>query len=326
MVRWWRSTAGGLLCFYLLCVLVAMLFSLGGSSGERESVDLLARMQGRGYWESLKFSGLIFIALLVAVEFLALSWQQRAGAYDWRDSVASLVIHLLNILSAPLSLLYLFSVLKFAEQFAILEVPDGPLPFLITLLLVEGAYYWYHRLSHEIPLLWSVHHCHHSAQSLNLSIAFRLHPFGRLLSPLVYLPMICVGFKPEYVLVGLSLSLFYQFFLHTRLVPKMGLLERAGFNTPSKHRVHHGVNAYCIDRNYGGMLILWDYVFATYAEERDSVRYGVSTGFYSYNPVVILIRPLRDWLRGEFHRERELHAVQRVVAQSNESVEAPGQQ
>jgi sterol desaturase/sphingolipid hydroxylase (fatty acid hydroxylase superfamily) len=300
-----RSTGAGLLSFYGLCAISALVIYTLQVDPIRAPIDLLAANADKSYAESLKFRGLIFIALAVAIELVVLRLQHKKNRYDAGDSGSSLLIYLFNTLIGPLTIIYMYGLLKFVEQFAFIELGDGILPLLITVFLFEGAYYWYHRLSHEIPFLWSIHHTHHSAQTLNLSIAFRLHPFGRLVSPFIYVPMILVGFKPEYILVGLSVSLLYQFFIHTETVPKMGVLEHIGFNTPSKHRVHHGTNEYCIDKNYGGMLIVWDQIYGTYTPEDEPVRYGVTSGFYSYNPVKIMFGPQRDWLKGEFHRERE---------------------
>lgn len=300
-----QSTSAGLLFFYALCALVAGAFLLLQVDPHRTLVDLIAESKANSYADALKFQGLFFIAAFVVLELLVIRLQGRRNQYDWRDSAASLGIYLINVFTAPLTLLYMYSVLKFAEQYAWFEIGDGLIPMLITFVLFEGAYYWYHRLSHEIPLLWSIHHTHHSAQTMNLSIAFRLHTFGRLVSPLIYLPMILLGFKPEYILIGLSLSLIYQFFIHTQTVPHLGWFERLGLNTPSKHRVHHGTNEYCIDKNYGGTLMIWDYLHGTYAPEGEPIKFGVTSGHYSYNPLVIMFKPQWDWLRGEFHRERE---------------------
>ncbi len=307
-----KTTSGGITAFYLLCAVTALglicfqIFFQGESI--RLSANVFAHGDAKGYWESLRFNGLFFIAFFVAIELIVLKCIKKEGVYDWGDSSGSLVIYLINVFATPFTMLYLYALLKFAQGYALFEIGDGVAAFVITFLLVEGAYYWYHRLSHEIPILWSIHHAHHSAQTFNLSIAFRLHTFGRLVSPFVYLPMVLMGFKPEYILAGLAFSLIYQFFLHTETIPKLGWLENIGINTPSKHRVHHGTNDYCIDKNYGGMLIVWDHIFGTYAGEGEKINYGVSTGFYAYNPLKVMFKPQLDWLRGEFHREREVKA------------------
>ena len=312
------STGTGLAIFYGLCALVALGFVLLDSDPVRTTYGFLGDRGDRTYVESLRFGGIFFIGTFVLIEIALLGLRRIKGAYDWGDTAGSAGIYLINLFAGPITGLYMYTLLKGAESIALFEIGDGLLSFVLTVVLFEGAYYWYHRLSHEIPFLWSIHHTHHSAQTLNLSIAFWLHTFGRLISPIVYLPMIVMGFKPEYILAALFLSLIYQFFLHTELVPKLGWLEHLGFNTPSKHRVHHGTNPYCIDKNYGGMLILWDLVFATYAEEGERVRYGVTTGFYSYNPLKIMFGPPLDWLRGRFRRERDVLSEPSLEAEASE--------
>ena len=299
------GSGAGLIVFYSICALVALLFILFQPDTLRVSKELAAANTDRTYLEALKFGGIFFIAFFILVELGILTLKGMHGRYDWGDTAASAGIYLINLFAAPFTGIYLYIVLKQAEAVALFQIGDGLLHFLAVLILFEGAYYWYHRLSHEIPFLWSIHHTHHSAQSLNLSIAFRLHTFGRLISPIVYLPLILIGFKPEYILTALFLSLVYQFFLHTEVVPKLGFIEQLGFNTPSKHRVHHGTNDYCIDKNYGGMLIIWDAIFGTYMEEGEKIRYGVTSGFYSYNPLKIMFKPQLEWILGRFRRERD---------------------
>lgn len=300
-----KSTPLGLLSFYTICAFCALLVYNVQIDPVRLPMDLLAANADKSYAESLKFRGLLFIGLAVLIEIIVLRLQRRQKRYDAGDSGSSLAIYLFNTLLGPVTVVYLYGLLKFFEQFALIELGDGLVPLLLTIVLFEGAYYWYHRLSHEIPFLWSIHHTHHSAQTMNLSIAFRLHPFGRIVSPFIYVPMILVGFKPEYILVGLSISLLYQFFIHTETVATLGFIENIGLNTPSKHRVHHGTNDYCIDKNYGGMLIIWDQLYGTYTPEDEPIRYGVTSGFYSYNPLKILFGPQIDWIKGDFHRELE---------------------
>ena len=307
-----RTTSRQILLFYAGCAAAAFLLSLGEFQGARESLvtasagytDAPAMGTG-GYIDNLKFGAVAFVLFFILLEYGVLRLRRRGEVtYDWKDSAASFGIYLFNGLLAPLTLLYQFGLLKLVEPFAIMQINDGLIPFLVTFVLAEGAYYWYHRLSHEVPLLWAIHHTHHSSRTLNLSIAFRLHTLGRIVSPLVYVPMVLVGFKPEYLLVALALSLVFQFFIHTRAIGKLGFLEHFGFNTPSLHRVHHGSNDWCIDKNYGGTLMLWDAVFGTFQREIGPIRFGVTTGHYSYNPFWIMIGPLRDWWRGDFAREK----------------------
>ncbi|MDE3261534.1 MAG: sterol desaturase family protein [Acidobacteriota bacterium] len=302
-----RSTARQLGFFYLVCLAVAGLLALGEFQGPRNAGPWLESLElgTGGYIDRLKFGGPVVVTLFILIEWIVLKIQRRTSSYDWKDSAASFCVYIFNGLLGPLTLLWQFGILKVAESWSFLQLDDGLIPFLATFVLAEGAYYWYHRLSHEIPLLWAVHHIHHSAQTLNLSIAFRLHILGRIVSPLAYVPMVLAGFKPEYLLAALALSLVYQFFIHTEAIRKLGFVEHSGLNTPSLHRVHHGSNEWCIDKNYAGVLIFWDRAFGTFQREIGPIRYGVTTGHYGYSPVKLLVGPLRQWWRGDFARERD---------------------
>ena len=135
------------------------------------------------------------------------------------------------------------------------------------------AYYWFHRAHHEVRILWASHVVHHSSQHYNLSTALRQTwtPFGSLL---FWAPLALVGIPPWAIFLMQSVSLLYQFFLHTERVERLlGLVEWV-MNTPSHHRVHHGINSAYLDRNYGGILIIWDRLFRTFEPEWS----GSSTG------------------------------------------------
>ena len=287
--------------FYALCLVVGYLLSLPAFQGTRVSLELGTG----GYIDNLKFGGIFIVLIFILVEYGVLKLQRHVEAYDWKDSIASFAIYIFNGALGPLTLLWQLGMLRLAEPLAFFQINDGLIPFVVTFVLAEGAYYWYHRLSHEVPLLWAIHHTHHSAQSLNLSIAFRLHTLGRIVSPLIYVPMVLIGFKPEYILGALAVSLVYQFFIHTQTIGTFGVIERSGFNTPSLHRVHHGTNDWCIDKNYAGVLIVWDYAFGTFQREIGPIQYGVTTGHYSYNPITVMLGPLKDWAKGDFARERD---------------------
>ena len=321
-----KGTLRQIVFFYLLCAVVGTLLSLIDFQGIRESLEIGTggymdnlkkewTFSGEGgddkglgtggYIDNLKF-GAAFVALFfIFLEYGILKLQRRSDSYDWKDSGSSFAIYLFNGLLAPLTLIFQFGLLKWLEPYALFRINDGLIPFLATFILAEGAYYWYHRLSHEVPVLWAIHHTHHSARTLNLSIAYRLNTLGRVVSPLAYVPMVLMGFKPEYILGALAVSLVYQFFIHTRTINRLWVIENTGFNTPSLHRVHHGSNDWCIDKNYAGVLILWDKIFGTFQREIGPIEYGVTTGHYSYNPVKLMLGPLYEWARGTFARERD---------------------
>ncbi|WP_368911315.1 sterol desaturase family protein [Taklimakanibacter deserti] len=156
-------------------------------------------------------------------------------------------------------------------------------------LATEFVYYWHHRAAHRIRFLWATHSVHHSATRLNLTAAIRLGWTGNVTGNfLFFLPLAWIGFHPFAIVAMLGVNLFYQFFLHTELVPTLGPLEWV-LNTPAHHRVHHASNPACLDKNYGGMLIVFDRLFGTLAEapRGDRLRYGLAGGTATLNPLRI---------------------------------------
>lgn len=189
-------------------------------------------------------------------------------------------------------------------SFAWIALPETVGMFLLTLVMTDFAYYWYHRLNHEVAALWALHHTHHSSAWLNLTTAVRLNWLGKFISPFFFLPLVILGLPFQFVGLSLGAVLFYQFFLHTQAVPSLGKWEGVLFNTPSAHRVHHGSNSRYIDRNYGGIFVIWDRLFGTYTAELETVRFGVTTGSMGYNPLKVQFRPVWELLKGDWRREK----------------------
>jgi hypothetical protein len=156
--------------------------------------------------------------------------------------------------------------------------------WIAVFLLVDLIYYVFHRNAHNIAVIWGSHEAHHSSQEYNLAVALRQGAFQRLFSFPYYLPLAVVGFSPLQFMVCSQLNTLYQFFIHTRLVGKLGFLEYF-MNTPSHHRVHHGVNPKYIDKNHGGVLIIWDKLFGTFQPEEEEPHYGTVKPLATLNPV-----------------------------------------
>ncbi|MCR9013586.1 sterol desaturase family protein [Aquiflexum sp. XJ19-11] len=250
---------------------------------------------------------LIFAGFVILALFLEIIWSQakKKEVFSSRESLANLGIFIGNTLLKPLSLAWKYFALGWVESFQFLSIPTNFFTIVLTFLVTEFGFYWYHRLSHEVPLLWTLHHTHHSGMKMNLSTAVRLNWIGTFLSPLIYVPFVLLGFSADLIIVSLLVNLFFQYFLHTEAVRKLGFLEGLFFNTPSAHRVHHGSNEKYIDKNYGGMLIIFDRLFGTYEPETEKVTYGVTTGFYSNNPLKLNFQPIIDYIRGNWKREKQ---------------------
>jgi alkylglycerol monooxygenase len=157
--------------------------------------------------------------------------------------------------------------------------------WIVAALAWDFCYYWFHRFSHEVSVLWAAHAVHHQSEDYNLSTALRQTSTGFLFGWIFYLPLFLIGFPLQVLLTVNAVNLIYQFWVHTRHVGRMGALDRI-LVTPSNHRVHHAQNERYIDRNYGGMLIVWDRLFGTFQEERDDdpVVFGVRKPLANWNP------------------------------------------
>ena len=260
--------------------------------------DLLARAPNR--------IGVLFAPVfLFTILAEALVIRARAGRYPWRNTSVSIVLAVGHLISQAAVHGLIFSLIAagvYSARLSTIPVSIGHWPALAALfVLTELAFYVEHRCSHRVALLWASHSVHHSTDRMVTSAAFRL-AWTPLLSGvfLFYLPIVWIGFDPVWVFGTASASLTFQFFVHTELVPRIGWLEWV-INTPSAHRVHHASNPEYIDKNFGGVLMVWDHLFGTYQAERSDVaiRYGLVHARSSpTNPLVIAYEGLIDLVRG----------------------------
>jgi sterol desaturase/sphingolipid hydroxylase (fatty acid hydroxylase superfamily) len=181
-----------------------------------------------------------------------------------------------------------------------------------VLVLADITYYWEHRIAHEVRLLWTQHAVHHSSRDYNMVTGVRFGPLEGVWSLIAHLPLILMGFAPEMVFFGVIVVLAYQTWLHTELIGKLGPLEQV-LNTPSHHRVHHGSDEKYLDKNYGGITIIWDRLFGTFQMEEETPRYGLKRDFDSQNPVVVWFSEwpalIRDFSAAESWKEAWAYLV-----------------
>jgi len=170
--------------------------------------------------------------------------------------------------------------------------------WVLAAVLYDFCYYWLHRLGHERTILWAAHVAHHQSEEYNLTTALRQTSTGFLLGWVFYIPMYLVGIPAEVVVATGAINLIYQFWVHTVHIPKLGWYEWV-FVTPSNHRVHHAQNDIYMDRNYGGLFILWDRLFGTFQEELDDEPpiYGIRGPLRSFSPLRALTHIYVDMLR-----------------------------
>jgi sterol desaturase/sphingolipid hydroxylase (fatty acid hydroxylase superfamily) len=238
------------------------------------------------------FSIPAFLALLL----LELAWARRhpeVKGYETRDTLASLTLGLFGVgMSAPVkgAMLALFIWLYEHRVVDLVELV-GPWSWLILLFAEDLCFYWFHRMHHEVRLLWAAHVNHHSSKHFNFSTALRQPVFTPITGPWFWAPLLLVGFPPWMVMTAQAWSLLYQFWLHTEAIDRLGPLEWF-MNTPSHHRVHHGTNVEYLDRNHGGIFIVWDRLFGTFEREQARVRYGLTTDVGTFHPLRIAVHEI----------------------------------
>ena len=244
-----------------------------------------------------------FFAIAIVIE--AVLYRRFKGkSYPWRESALSLVVAIGHSIAGILNHVVIVGLVGYAVwHFRIMTMPmDQWWSWVLLFFLEEFAYYWYHRAAHRVRLLWATHAVHHSPDELTLASAYRLAWTPVLSASWVFfLPVIWLGYDPLVVFGLLGISLIYQFWLHSTLIPKLGPLEYI-LNTPSAHRVHHASNEAYLDRNYGGILIIFDRLFGTYTAEAEGVTltYGLVHPQTSNNPLVIVYGEFVTLLRDLF--------------------------
>ncbi len=228
----------------------------------------------------------VFMASIL-LEIVVARWK-RVPTYDIPDALTSLHFGTLSqTIGAFVKVLGFGLYVAVYERWHAMELPANAWWVWVAALVVyDLIYYWIHRFGHEVNCLWAAHQVHHSSEYYNLSTALRQSSTGAVVGWPFYLVMAVAGVPPLVFGVVALIDLLYQYWVHTELVRKLGWFDRV-FVSPSNHRVHHGQNDYCIDRNYGGIFIVWDRLFGTFQEERDDepVVYGIRKPLQSYNAV-----------------------------------------
>jgi sterol desaturase/sphingolipid hydroxylase (fatty acid hydroxylase superfamily) len=227
----------------------------------------------------------VFVALLTA-EWVSFAHNDdpRYRGYAKADTATSLAMGLGNVIINLGWKLVVVAVYAGVYELTPLRIPSGAWWAWVLLFFADDlAFYWYHRISHEVRVFWGSHVVHHSSEYFNLSTALR-QPWVPMTAFPFWIPLAAAGFKPWMILLQQAISLTYQFFIHTERVRRLPRAVEAVFNTPSHHRVHHGSNGLYLDRNYGGILIIWDRLLGTFQGETEPVRYGLTKNIDTHNP------------------------------------------
>ncbi|QJQ06016.1 sterol desaturase family protein [Undibacterium piscinae] len=234
----------------------------------------------------ISFASPVFF-LLIAIEFMVAVRRQQ-HRYQINDAINSLSLGVMSQITGVF--LKVLSVGVYAWVFqhaALFNLPeDSSWIWLSGLLLYDFLYYWLHRMGHETNLLWAAHVVHHQSEAYNLTTALRQTSSGALFGWVFYLPLALIGYPVQVFIAIALIDLLYQFWIHTQQIGKLGWFDRV-FVSPSNHRAHHAVNDLYLDKNYGGILILWDRLFGTFIEEQDAhpVVFGTRSPLRSWNPL-----------------------------------------
>lgn len=230
-----------------------------------------------------------FFILAMLVE-LFVTIKMHIKSYETKDAFASISMGIGNVLLGFLSKAIVLAAFFYVyEHFRFFTIPLTWWSFVLIFFADDFTYYWYHRVSHECRFFWASHVVHHSSEHYNLSTALRQTWSGSFFSFIFWLWMPLVGFHPAMILLQMSISLLYQFWIHTEAIHKLPKWFEVVMNTPSHHRVHHGSNPVYLDRNHAGILIIWDKLFGTFQPEleNEKVVYGLVKNIHTYNPIKI---------------------------------------
>ncbi|HEX4337151.1 MAG TPA: sterol desaturase family protein [Polyangiaceae bacterium] len=242
-----------------------------------------------------------WFVISMIVEARVLSGAHAAGRadvvpYDAKDARASIVMGVGNLAVSAATRLGTVGLYAFLYAHRLFEVGTGAGAWVLLVFAEDFTYYAWHRASHEVRFMWAAHENHHSSERFNLSTALRQSWTTPFTLPLFYFWLPLAGFRPEMILTQISVSLIYQYWVHTELIGKLGPLEWI-MNTPSHHRVHHGSNVEYLDRNHAGIFIVWDRLFGTFEPERARVLYGLTKNIETFRPVTIAFHEWAAMLR-----------------------------
>ncbi len=252
------------------------------------------------WWlESLIDNWFLVIALsLFVLELLRYAFKKELTKNLVGDSIANFVTLTLFILIVFFVAAAYASVFFYVyEHFRLIDLPLTPWTIICCIVLADLAYYWEHRFLHKNGFAWATHTVHHSSPHFNISVAYRHGPMDWFFPLFFHLPLALFGFHPFMIFLAEVMVQVYQTLLHTETVKKLPRPIEAIFNTPSHHRVHHATNKQYLDKNYGGIFIIWDRLFGTFAKETTKVKYGVFPRINSVNPITIFFSGYRKLMR-----------------------------
>ena len=234
-----------------------------------------------------------FFILTLIIEIIV-DAREKNNSYETKDAITSITMGLGNVFLGLISKGLVFGAfILIYDNFRLFTIPFTWWAWVLILFAEDFTYYWFHRTSHESRFFWASHVVHHSSQYYNLSTALRQTWTGSFLSFVFWLWLPLLGFHPVMILAQMSISLLYQYWIHTELIKKMPPWFEAVFNTPSHHRVHHATNPQYLDRNHAGIFIIWDRLFGTFEPEVEKPIYGLTKNIGTFNPLYVAFH---EWI------------------------------
>ncbi|TYP99104.1 sterol desaturase/sphingolipid hydroxylase (fatty acid hydroxylase superfamily) [Tenacibaculum adriaticum] len=227
-----------------------------------------------------------FFIFTVIIEAI-LTVNVKLEDYEIKDTATSLSMGIGSVIVGLLTKVIILGAFLFLYKYRLFTIEFTWWAWVLVLFAEDFAYYWNHRIAHESRLFWASHVVHHSSQKYNLATALRQTWTGGFYTFIFWLPLVLIGFHPVMVIMQMSVSLLYQYWIHTELIDKMPKWFEYIFNTPSHHRVHHATNPQYLDRNHAGIFIIWDRMFGTFEPEVEKPVYGLVTNIETYNPVKV---------------------------------------
>ncbi|GAA4278054.1 sterol desaturase family protein [Aquimarina mytili] len=253
------------------------------------------------YWfYILNDLSLIYIILpFFVLELIRYAYLKKLNKDLILDSIANIItfggFYVIEIILGLLAITKVYFWIY--NNFSLPHLELNWITIICCILLADFAYYWEHRMMHRIGIGWATHTVHHSSPHFNMSVAYRFGPLDAIMPIIFSLPIVMLGFDPILVLLSEVFVQVFQTLLHTEIIGKFIKPVEFIFNTPSHHRVHHGSNRQYWDKNYAGILIIWDRMLGTFEPEVEKVRYGISEPIHSNNPIKVFLHGISRFLK-----------------------------
>ncbi|WP_121357146.1 sterol desaturase family protein [Flavisolibacter nicotianae] len=227
------------------------------------------------------------------------SYRENRHLYETKDTWSSLSLGIGNVVIGFATRAMIWGLFTFLYRYRFFDLDFHVGWYWVLLFFADDfSYYWFHRTAHNVNWFWASHVVHHSSQHYNLAAALRQTWKGNATGAFLFWAwMPLLGFHPVWILFMQQISLIYQFWIHTEVVDKLPAPLEYVLNTPSHHRVHHGTNLKYLDKNHGGILIIWDRLFGTFQPEEEKPTYGLTNNIGSFNPFIVAFKTWKELLQ-----------------------------